>query len=181
MRTLPAIRHDNDSFANEELPSLNFVFLYDNEHAANAAHRVISPLLGRCLADTDVHQDSWRFEELVHPQFRNEAWELAKGCDLMLVVTMNEELLPLEVCSWIEHWAQARTQKDAALILLRISTDSCTSKAPPLCELPRARNLAIFLATFSVSGSTPSAISREPARAVSTLCSRVPERWGINE
>jgi hypothetical protein len=182
MNLLPAIRQASVPFTKEEqeeLPSFNLVMLYDDELVARAARRIVSALLGRCLPETDMHEDFWRFEEMAHPQFRHEAWDLAKGCDLMVLVTMNEQHLPLEVCSWIEQWTRTRVEGDAALVFLRISSDGCARTPPLRCGLETAPNLAIFTGTFSLPDSKQCAVLPEPAASIPS--SRIPERWGINE
>jgi hypothetical protein len=184
MRLLPAIYQAHQaavSFTEEELPSFNLVMLYDHEFAAEAARRIVSGLLGRCLPETDMHEDCWRFEEMAHAQFRQEAWELAKACDLMVLVTMNEEHLPLEVCSWVDQWTRTRSESDAALVFLRISTERYATTPPLPCGLETAPNLAVFTGTFSLPDSKQCFISPEPAFAASTPYSRIPDRWGINE
>jgi hypothetical protein len=184
MRLLPAIHQAHQaavSFTEEELPSFNLVMLYDHELTAEAARRIVSGLLGRCLPETDMHEDCWRFEEMAHAQFRQEAWELAKACDLMVLVTTNEEHLPLEVCSWVEQWTRTRSESDSALVFLRISTDGCARTPPLRCELETARNLAVFTGTFSLPDSKQRATSPKPTLAAASTYSRLPERWGLNE
>jgi hypothetical protein len=178
MRTLPAKDLKVAFPVEEELPSFNLVMLYDHELAAKGAQRSIAALLGRCLPETDTHQDSWRFEDLAHAQFRKEASELARACDLMVLVTLNENQVPFEVSSWIEHWTCNRNKKDAALVLLRVSADESmpASMFEPPFGLPASPSLAVFTSALGLAATS------RPTRSPSDLCYEPrPDGWGINE
>jgi hypothetical protein len=184
MTTLPAIHHPAVSSPEEELPSFNLVMLYDREPAGKAAQRIIARLLSRCLPETDIHQDCWNFEDLAHAQFRKEASELAKNCDLMLVVTSVEHQLPFEfeVCSWFEDWTCTRIQKDAALVLLRLSSDQTVPARTfegPLGLAPGG-NLAVFTSALGVAAAEECA-SRATRRPSQLFYSPKPDGWGLNE
>ena len=194
MKLLPAIHQTGLSFTEQELPSFNLVMLYDHELAAKAAERITARLLGRCLPETDIHEDRWSFDELAHAAFRNEARELAEPCDLMLVAVADGQALPLEICFWIEHWARTRIQRDAALVLLHGSVDGTlpVGTFQQLSGLDSAANvgkLVVFTSAVALFGAgKPASGSDQPALAFKSTgrpsahsFDPRPERWGINE
>lgn len=182
MHTLPAIRNKDVSPTNDELPSFNLVLLYDHELTAKAAHRITERLVARSLPESDIHQDCWSFEELAHLHFRNEASELAKACDLMLLATINGQALPREVSSWIEHWNRTRTQKDAAFLFIQVSAGGrvLAGKFQPLFGLHSGSK--VLATACGPSASEQPATWCEPARRPQACFDSRPERWwGINE
>lgn len=161
-----------------ELPAFNLVLLHDHELAAKAAQQTIRRLLSYPLHQTEVHQDHWTFDELIHPQFHDDALEMARSCDLMLVATVANGSLPFHVRSWIRDWSENRCQKEAAFLFLSRFRDALIDASVQLAELEASDNLAVFTGSLLLpeSASIPGRRVVAPARY-----SPRPERWGLNE
>ena len=178
---MSAVFHNKAYFQREELPPLNVVLLRDHDLAGKAAQRLVERVLLPLLHQSEVHQDYWSFEELAHPQFRQEALELAKSCDLIVLATLGE-ILPVSISLWIEDWTQTRIQKDAAFVYLTAYRDMPAAVHEQFSDLRGMDNLAVFTSTLGLPGSELQGVvpGRSRTQSLSAFLPR-PERWGINE
>jgi hypothetical protein len=159
-----------------EGPPFHLVLLHDHEMAAKAAQQTILRLVTCPLRQTELHQDQWTFEELSHTQFQEEALEMARSCDLMVVATAARENFPFHVQSWITDWTETRSQKDGVFVFLSPAKASFADAL--LSGLGAVENLVVF--TSILLESKLEAIPRQQVAWIGQHQPQ-PEGWGINE
>jgi hypothetical protein len=185
------IGHSNavGSRSKRPLEPFQMMLIHDGEIALAEARQIIARLLTRSLTGFDVHRDELSFSEIAHPEIFAEAAELAAGCDLLIIATVNRVNLPNEVIAWLHRWFESRQEKDAALVCLVGSVDGALLESPVhmyLQHLTDQYNLAFFPSVFITPGEN---LQRSIKRCEETTLARQvlrgycprPESWGINE
>lgn len=165
------------------------MLMHDGKIALAEARRVIARLLTRSLSGLDVHRDELTFSEIKHPKICAEAAELAEGCDLLILATVNGLNLPDEIIAWLHRWFESRQEKDAAMVCLVGSVPGAGPESPVhlyLQHLAEQHSLAFFSSAFRLPGEDlNTGIERgRPSlriRQVMDRCHPQPEGWGINE
>jgi hypothetical protein len=162
----------------------SLVLTHDTHFAAATARHRIVRLLGGCIPNLDIHHDQWSFTELDHAEFRREALELAVGCDIMVVATVERESLPDPVSSWLKLWVETREKKESALVCLVGSPGGKLLNTPvqmQLQALALERDLAFFSSGFAEDQQAPATLKGRASEPFRRSYIVRPEGWGINE
>jgi hypothetical protein len=166
------------------------VIIYDHESAQTEARRLIERLLRNCMPTLDVHCDALSFSEVMHPELQAETIELARGCDLLVLATINRAVAAPNVARWLDLWLATRTVKETALVSLVGEAGGEPARGGSLHEhlwgIAESHHLPYFSSNLVLSASAETA---DP-ECLEGRCSfgqlrfeyfPRPEAWGINE
>jgi hypothetical protein len=165
---------------------LQVVLTYDDPTMAKVARRLLDGFLAKWARDVDIHRDEWSFAEIEHAQCRQEALELARHCDTMVIAISGVEDLPVSFCDWLNDWIASRAPVETAILV-------CASNRTPFLRLERfsrlsslaaSNHLAFFITTLadsSFGGSTGTNPKKLNARLESIDPGLLPEVSALND
>lgn len=124
-------------------PVLKIVIAYEDYPAGLRAFATAARVASQSASYFQVDDNLWNFKSLSDPVLRERATMAAARAD-MLVVSGHE--VPLAVRTWIESWAESKTNVAAALVLLPTSNNPAEQLGmiSDLREVTRARGIDFF-------------------------------------
>lgn len=173
--------------------AFSVVMAYDEAIAGRTATRLYRRLVGQFGIELEFRYHSWNFQELKNPSTAEEAALFAAEANLIIVATVNSDVLPWQVKAWIEE-SISQKQDESALAVLVGNTTS--AKLPNmdvnehLRSVAEEANVTFFSTVFEVPNSATAYSLVEPMKryeAPNSVLEEIlnrpppPPRWGINE
>jgi hypothetical protein len=163
---------------------LSVTILYSDENAHAEAMRFNKFLTQMLGPDLGFQTSQWRLDELRYLRPGAVMMELAEQTDVLVLVTNEQDDLPITVRRWIALWLNQADPGCALVCLVGSATDRCpvwpaTANLRNACE---HAGVSFFASSFHAQPAPEAPQASQPEMLITVHCSLTGvSHWGINE